>query len=717
MGGFSVSHLPLPPGDISGIGREKFGYKSTSLIGTYARQLGLVATYGATNLREVVGSGGNLPFDQPTALRTQLASAVEGIIEGARGGGEGWVSGARVNIPVGALRVRASHLMSDVIGGDTQLERMMAGESLQAEKIRDVYMGRGDLDMWLKSQYGTGKYKRIMDRLEHSKYAENYLNVYVASDPFHAAGRGGIARLRVSKRVQAYASKGELALFTDPGLLYRGTRDLDLDTMVMMRLEEIAPHGQGITGSLSNLKIHDEAVREIRRGAQTDLGWYKHWGSRLNLGKESIWQGTGHLDKAHDPTVFRQWLRGQMGTVTGQLLEMGAAGKALPSLPYSQLRGLRSFLQTAQTASREGNLVKTLAQDMSTEAAKLAASRLDPLAKSGKIAAAQQALESYFQAPVTKAGTFIDAVMKTAIGVATTFGEARAVPRTEEAAAMQVRELRGLLSDAFEGLPYRGQASQHGLIAQVLSAAMPSFVQSTRTYADLAMSSEKKSSEWGFRRHVQAIIGEANLLEHFGPEGTAEASQEALDARLAEEQRRLRNARTAEGVLGGNPLSRQAEAIINEGAIFDRFRNMERKAADFFNTTGGRVALFGGLTVGAFALIKGMYGSEEYAPPPMAPQHGGSPMPPPPLLDRPSDTGPRSLPVMANRSPAKISPTHPSPLPRHSMSRTYAGVPSLQMSNIGANRGSLNIQDHMDPISRHTVERRMREVGRSDFTR
>jgi len=157
----------------------------------------------------------------------------------------------------------------------------------------------------------------------------------------------------------------------------------------------------------------------------------------------------------------------------------------------------------------------------------------------------------------------------------------------------------------------------------------------------------------------------------------------------------------------------QTTAVLSAGT--EGFKRTQSVMADFVKTDKGALAVFGGLTLGAYVTIKGMFGDDEYHPPVPPIGSNTAHRAPPPILG--PSSGHQGTPAMIAPSPARLSPAHPAPVPRRGLARTYDKPTSSRLGGMGANASSMNIRDHADPVSQHIVERRMRQVSRSDFVR
>lgn len=174
----------------------------------------------------------------------------------------------------------------------------------------------------------------------------------------------------------------------------------------------------------------------------------------------------------------------------------------------------------------------------------------------------------------------------------------------------------------------------------------------------------------------------------------------------------------ASAIMGVDAVGEAAEPIINKIAPSLRARagefisQQKGKAKDFLSSDGGRLALWGAGILGAYSIFKTMTSSpEELAPPPLQMETNSAPLPPPPMLQQPVDVGLPNVPNL-NQKIARVTPAHPTRLPRQSKIRQY--------NNYRVGYGSANIngriEDNTSTMNRAVIAQRMNQIANSDFT-
>lgn len=681
----AIHHLPVAPPGVSGLGGEFIDYSRDSVLGAYSR---LFQAYAQSpdDMSRRFGTYGVPGTKGPIPLSALMHGTLEVLFRGTAGK-KGFVGSAAARISQGGTYARPVHLGSEILGEANQLDRLIAGKSLQADKALDVYMSESSLQQWMDTQFGPGdrRARGIMRKLS-SEGARNYLYAYVLTDPMHAAERGQLVRLRMAKRVKAAAAKGELGLYMDPGLLARLTRDLDLDRVSLSLVDFM-----GVKGGMSRGAIRKAADREFALSATRAAAWYPAWASKLSADAFDA-AHLAALDATASPSA-----KGLLGRISG---------KAGPPLPYSQLRSTRMLLGSIQgSRTVEEVATRLMSHGYETPAAIRAAERLFPLLESGAVVHAQQSIGAFYQSFIKKGGAHRAAYEKAVVGLAHAFSQAgRQSPEAIE----------GMVRSAISDIPFTpGDADWFlkgahpaGLVGEVFGSAIWASRQKGASFSSLSKLAETDMTQADLRSIMGAILGGDKFDEMFDEASATYSSDEYVRERAADFASDTSTTRRT--------IGEQAEAI--KDSIWDGLKTRTSEAADYVKGPGKHIALFGGLAAGAFAVIKGLSGGEHAAPPPTAPR-GGPPLPPPPILRSPEDRGPMSLPSTAVPPPAKISPTHPAPIPRHHMSRTYSKIPSARSSAADAKPGRVDIRDHTDPMSKHLIRRRMDDVSDSDFVR
>jgi hypothetical protein len=425
-----VTHLPVPAEKVSGFTGDIVQYTAGDRMGSYIRGLALYAE--DTNLEALAGAKG-LGFGEPTAARKlwqgtrSAAGFIQIALEGARPDKrKGFAGGIEAPVPKGGLMVRPLHLTKDVIGGPTQLERVLSGKAVQGERVFDAYITEADFRSWYTQQYGDdASYKKVLNRMKRKSYVDNFLDVYVQTDPAHVASRGSLLRLRLANRIKAYQAKSEIGVYMDPRLLAKLTRDLDLDVAKMVILDRIAPGSK-----MTKRAIHQAAAAEIEELGAREAVSYAEWAEGLE--KKAIAELTP-LERVQagleveTPYLVKaaEGLR-PIEAPPAELLERRAASKALASLPYTQMREPRLLMGQLQGVRGAEELVTRLKRaGFPASVAGKVAGRLGVILETGTAMAAQQAIETVYQAPLTKGGKFIPEVEKAAVGVSEAYRMAR----------------------------------------------------------------------------------------------------------------------------------------------------------------------------------------------------------------------------------------------------------------------------------------------------
>jgi hypothetical protein len=308
------------------------------------------------------------------------------------------------------------------------------------------------------------------------------------------------------------------------------------------------------------------------------------------------------------------------------------------------------------------------------------------------------------QAPVKKGGQYMDDLVKAMVGMSAARQAAHRGRPVEELASRITSALGTTAFAPGEATEYLSRLgmSPSEAIGEVYGRAMHALygIEGAEGFFDPSLVAEGSTKGRSAGELAGSMVSKERVRRSFG-EYTADSSTQAAIDQTTE-----------------TSTSKSSQPILDD--LIDAAKANTASAADhakaFFQTTAGKWTVAGGLALGGYGLIRGMFGDEDSMSPPPMQMHQGSPLPPPPMLERPTDSGPKYVPVM-NRPTARIAPTHPMPIPRHGQSRIYGGVPTAGMYTNDANTRAMRIEDATDPISRHEISRRMREVSNSDFTR
>lgn len=723
-----LRYLPVPPSVVTNIptykeGAERlFQYTEKDIAGTLARGFGTLA--GAGDLGEVGGGKGLLKFVKPVSKMTRWVGGpggpegkwAPGIVHMLMAGlsKKGWLKKNVQAAGLPGVRVRPMHLDRFTSGRAGPLERWLKSGKKSLTSVEDafnVYISEAELNSWLGARYKKGTVNRIRDTLKH----QGYLHVHLQADPMQTYGQAVIAKLRLSKRIKqrGAAFKGEVGLAMDPRTLWMLDRDLDLDAIKMLLISEMEGYSraeieeafrtqmigqaEGYTQYLQDLSSMDDEdfswfVREIKRGAK-------------GQGQYAIVRA---LETSH--------------------LARRVAGKRFPPLPFIALREQRLLLGAAQGAGED---IFNVFRDIGVPEtrAKVIGETFTPLIKSGEAQAAQELIRSFYQLPVQKGGAYIAHMEATVIGLARAMRESAEGATLEETRRSVQRafenpskKIGGVAGPGFKGgytteFLQRTKMSAPELLGKVFGTTISAMWHGDRkTRLNLIQMVQETHAAASTQDEARRLLGRMR-----GALTEQEWNELLVSSNIVSTDEAIKDL----GADTADRLAREPTPSESTGGMIDDLSRGARKATDkvksaiteFYESTGGKIAIAGGLALGAYSIIKGMFISDEMSPPPPPMQYRGAPLPPPPIERQPTDRGPRDLPIMGMRPMARIAPTHPAPIPRHGITRTYAGVSPALMGARAANNRDVVFRDETDPMSKYLIQRRMKEISNSDFVR